>query len=417
MIKHWFTLIWNRKHSNFLLMLEMFIAFLVICILFVQGTRIWTNYQEPLGYEYENVWSVSFSTGTPNDRWVVKEDTDKFYELKRLLESFKQVKAVAGVDMIPFTYNNSTSSDSVPGRKSISIHVTRATDDYLKAMNIRLIEGEWFNESHDALNFTPMVITKRTADELFPGVSPIGKEIFPVAGSEAYDERYLKLLGEGKIRKRKVVGIIENYRKYGALFDPIYMAIQRTAPADSTLLSFIPGNFVVKVDEEGMSGAFEEKMTKALERAAPSWSFSLTPIKRHEERRTQDTLNPLISFALIAGFLIIMIGLGMVGVLWQSITARRPEIGLRRALGATKAEIFGQITGELIVIASFSMLLGSLVFWQFPLLNIIDDVTIEAYMTGWVLAMLFLYAVTAICGLYPSMMATGISPTEALHDE
>ncbi|MFT4666771.1 MAG: putative ABC transport system permease protein, partial [Gammaproteobacteria bacterium] len=54
MIKHIFTLIWNKKRSNFLLFLEIFLAFLVLFAVFTLVIYNLRVYQQPLGYNTQN---------------------------------------------------------------------------------------------------------------------------------------------------------------------------------------------------------------------------------------------------------------------------------------------------------------------------------------------------------------------------
>ena len=63
MIRHLFTLIWNRRRANFLLIAEIFLAFVV---LFVVGSMLvynQRNYRTPLGFAYEQVWRVDLDPG------------------------------------------------------------------------------------------------------------------------------------------------------------------------------------------------------------------------------------------------------------------------------------------------------------------------------------------------------------------
>jgi putative ABC transport system permease protein len=113
----------------------------------------------------------------------------------------------------------------------------------------------------------------------------------------------------------------------------------------------------------------------------------------------------------------IMVALGLIGVLWQSVTRRTMEIGLRRAQGATAANIYLQIMGELFFIATMGLIPGILLIVQFPLLNLIGDLKISVYFYSIAISMLLIYLLTFICGLYPGWLATRIRPAEALHYE
>ena len=69
---------------------------------------------------------------------------------------------------------------------------------------------------------------------------------------------------------------------------------------------------------------------------------------------------PLIVMAVIAAFMLAMVGFGLFGVLWQNTTQRIPEIGLRRAIGASSAHIYRQIIGEQMLLSSVAM------GWRWP---------------------------------------------------
>ena len=84
-------------------------------------------------------------------------------------------------------------------------------------------------------------------------------------------------------------------------------------------------------------------------------------------------LLPLIAAGIVAGFLMLMVVLGLTGVLWQNVTQRTREIGLRRAKGASRPYIYGQILGELMVMTTMAVLLGAVLLAHVPFLNLVDD--------------------------------------------
>ena len=67
MIRHLFKLIWNRKRANALVIAEIFVCFLVLFAVSTLSLYSWTNYHKPLGFAYENVFSVDvqFSESRP----------------------------------------------------------------------------------------------------------------------------------------------------------------------------------------------------------------------------------------------------------------------------------------------------------------------------------------------------------------
>ncbi len=126
---------------------------------------------------------------------------------------------------------------------------------------------------------------------------------------------------------------------------------------------------------------------------------------------------PLAAVGLVAGFLMLMVALGLLGVLWQNVTQRTREMGLRRAKGAAKANVQRQILGEIAVMTSLALLAGVLVAIQFPLLDIIYFVEPHVYAIGLAISVSAIYLLTLACAWYPSRMATRVEPAEALRYE
>src|SRR4051812_13358043 len=61
MFTHLFKLIWNKKRQNALLIIEMFVSFIVMFAVFTAIVYAYKNYKLPMGFSYENVWSVRFA--------------------------------------------------------------------------------------------------------------------------------------------------------------------------------------------------------------------------------------------------------------------------------------------------------------------------------------------------------------------
>src|SRR5476651_1895666 len=114
MIKHLFKLIWNKKKQNFLLMTEILVSFMVIFAVFTLLVYYYNNYKKPMGFEYENVWAVSY-----NNAYKTKSSDSlvTFYEnLRQSIKALPQVKEISFCsDNVPFfqnrwsggeTYNN-----------------------------------------------------------------------------------------------------------------------------------------------------------------------------------------------------------------------------------------------------------------------------------------------------------------------
>jgi putative ABC transport system permease protein len=378
-------------------MLEIFFAFLVLYAVITLSVFYIDNYNKPLGFNYEDRWSVKMDTRQQD---MTKEQRiEKTQQILMALRSFDEVEAVAGLFLLPFTMENYNNRYTIKG-KSVNIHINRATDELKEVLDLKLTRGRWFEKSDEAASTDLVVINESLSKELFGNEDPTGKPLFEVEPGE---------------KEKRIVGVISDFRKDGELA-PLNNYFFERASLYDTVNFTLPNQLIIKL-RPGTTAQFEEKLVTRLQNTVGDWSYEVEPLaEAHRSHRLFYTI-PLIVLSTIAGFLIMMVSLGLIGVIWQNVTARANEIGLRRAAGATVMYIYTQILIELLLIASLGMLLGVLLVIQFPMLGIIDFISTKVYMIALVISIIFIYLVAIACGLYPSWLATKVQPTEALHAE
>ena len=154
-----------------------------------------------------------------------------------------------------------------------------------------------------------------------------------------------------------------------------------------------------------------------LQAEARDWSFEVEPLVQMREAFLKDRLTPVLAVAVVAAFLMLMVALGLTGVVWQNVTQRTREIGLRRAKGATAGRIHRQILGELVVMTTLALAAGLVVVVQFPLLDLVAAVRPAVYGASLAISALAIYGLALVFGWYPSRLATTIQPAEALRYE
>jgi putative ABC transport system permease protein len=132
----------------------------------------------------------------------------------------------------------------------------------------------------------------------------------------------------------------------------------------------------------------------------------------------KEQLIPFIVVAVIAAFMVAMVAFGLFGVLWQNTTRRIPEIGLRRAIGASAGDIYRQIVTEQLLLSSSSMIVGLVLLVQLPLTGALGEgLNWAVFLAAAGLSMAAIYLLSLLCSLYPGWRASRLSPTEALHYE
>ena len=95
-------------------------------------------------------------------------------------------------------------------------------------------------------------------------------------------------------------------------------------------------------------------------------------------------------------------------------------VGLRRAKGATIADVRRQVLVEMVIMTSLALIVGVALLGQLPLLPLPNDLRIVAapvFVGSLVFSVAAIYLLTLACGWYPSRLATKIEPAEALHYE
>jgi putative ABC transport system permease protein len=397
MLRHLFTLMWNRKRANGLLILEIFLAFVVLFVVGSVGVYYWRNYRTPLGFEYATVWKVQLNPGA-------QPRAEQFGSLQRIVARLRSTPGVVtlsrSVDNTPFAFsNNTTEFRAAEGVRKPDVYgdVYDAGPEFREVMGLKMVAGRWFDRRDESpAHYRPIVITEPTQAALFPdGQSALGKLII-----DNDHERY------------RIIGVSEAYRAGGELSEVMpgyfdYVSPQDTARALTVLL--------VRV-QPGSGAALEKKLNEEIRAASGGWSSNILPLP--DERRTQLKVGLALPgiLGVVCVFLLVNVALGLFGVLWLNISQRRAELGVRRALGATGAAISRQVLGEILVVTTFGLLLGLAVAAQFPLLGVFS-VKAGVYLLAMGLAAVGLYALAALCALYPSRLAAGIQPAVALREE
>ncbi len=417
MMRHLIRLMWNRKRQNGLLVAEMFVTFLLVVAVAVLAAHFGTNALRPLGFSYQDVWSVEVrrpagTAGTEDEAKDLARQT-----LRQILTELRAqpaVEAVAWTAMGPYQWYTWSDALLVEGRDAISVAKNRADDAFADVLGIQLIDGRWFSREDDVAwtgGWEPVVINRLLAREIFGRDEAAGETIVeaPFPGSA----------GGPAPRPKRVVGVIDDFRRQGELSMAVPLLFLRQsldAPLEDLSL---PDVLQIRV-RPGTTAAFEETLLGRFRVLAPTWSFTVRPIEVLREGMLRDNIVPLSIITTVAAAMLLMVALGLTGVVWQSVTTRTKEFGLRRAQGASARNVGRQVIVELVVTVSFAIVLGCVLLIQIPLLPLPAWMTVvprPVFVSGVIAAIVAVYSVTILCAWYPSRLATRITPALALRDE
>ncbi len=415
MIAHLCRLAWNRRRTNLLLVAELLLSFLVMTPMIAGWVLFAAKELEPLGFEYENVWSVSLSGdlfGEGGEQ--AREEYRRNIELLRQeLQASDGVEAVALASEAPFRFSQSWNGIAT------SVYIS---DEGLETLGLRLLSGRWFQPEDEALDWTPAVIDQELSQALFGDEDPLGKAIgdSPVINVDPQDSYFPIPPSPDHVR---VVGVVENfyYKEYGNAEVPGFVFLRFSMndwfvfPMQSWIY------FLVKTYAD-TGPAFGEALRariQAVVSAEQSIQFKVKSLAERRDAVRLERLQLLGFIAVISGLMMLMVALGLTGMMWQHVRRRTREIGIRRAVGAPGGRIYGQFLGELAVLVTVAIALGCVPMVQFGLLDMVLGSRVPAYVAacGIGATALALYLLVLLCGLYPSWLASRVRPAEALHHD
>jgi putative ABC transport system permease protein len=396
--RHLLKLVWNRKRANALIVAEILISFIVVFAVLTGAVTFASNWRQPLGFDWHDVWNVSMDIELESNPEANPQVHEATMRIMREAAAFPQVEAVAGSNVPPYAFSTEQGGAKVDG-KWVTLLYDNVTDDFAKVMRMNVIRGRWFNAEDDGAQYRPVVIDRTAARALY------GSEDAAVGKKITYED---------PPDVERVVGVVETYRKDGEVMTPANMVFRRYAPDHK--FGGVVRNLMLRV-RPGTPAQFEEQLVDRLQRVAPEVTFRVRHLSQMRTEALRFRLSPLILGAVVGTFLIAMVALGLTGVLWQNVTRRTREIGLRRALGASGSKVHRQILLEVVLLATTAVIVGCILVLQLPVLGVFSLVSPSAFTAGLAGALATIYALTVLCGLYPSWLASRLQPADALRYE
>ncbi len=399
MLMHLFRLIWNRKLSNLLIILELTLAFVVLYFVSATALHLWSMYNRPLGFEWQSHYSMTINQGAE----ASESDMERLNGMIDRLEQRSDIDWVHIVKQALFQNWHWSTSINHEG-DYIQTYMNTLSDGAAEDLGVTLLSGRFFNEGDAGQAWLPVLINRAVSERLFgEGVDPLGQNINPPSEDQPDQEQ----------TEYRVIGVIEDFRQSGEFWGDEYYVLARF---DTSRNDTFANSLVIR-PQDGLSATFEASLLQEMTQMAPSWNITVRPLADYRQDRIRSVMTPIILSGIVAGFLLLMVAFGLFGVLWQNVTRRTHELGLRRALGASAADIFKQITIEMMLVASFAIVLGTLITIQFTLLGTFSSLNWMTTIKGSVLAAVVLLMLVAICTLYPGWIASRKQPADALRYE
>ena len=382
-----------------MLSLEILLAFAIVFGVAAFGLRYAQLYRMPLGFDGAGVWSVSIDSGHHRDARI---DAEVYETLRRGLAELPEVAGVGFASFEPYAMSTISSDVRRNGNAGqVYTEMMDGDDGLAGVLGLNLVEGRWFSQLDNGAAQRPVVINRRMAEAMFPGERALGQQFVDGEGAKI-------------AATYRVVGVVDDYRAKGELSAPVNFIFTRFEPGKSErdartiLLKLRPGT----------QRDFERRLNARLKLIRNDWTYQIAPLSSTRASMMKSRTIPLIVVGVIAAFMLLMVAFGLFGALWQNTTQRIPEIGLRRALGASAADIYRQIVAEQFVLSSIAIALGLVLLVQLPLTRVLgESLDWQVFAAAALLSMAVIYLISSLCAVYPGWRASRLSPTEALHYE
>jgi putative ABC transport system permease protein len=307
-------------------------------------------------------------------------------------------------------------TQAIAGSNNVGAESVFTSSNYAEVRDLEVASGSFIAPQHDSSGSLVAVLGSRVAETLYPGVDPIGQEV------------RLSFLAGRVVFGFTVIGVLQPVGGTAEANDQVFVPITGLAKRFRFLYTPTGDLRVTQIDVQTAPSADSEEVKQQLSdlllfrhnRTDPDFTIESQDDLLDAASQVANTLSILLG--VVGGISLLVGGIGVMNIMLVSVTERTREIGIRRAVGATAADIVNQFVTEALALSVLGGVIGIVIGVVASLL--VDGQTVgEQEMTtviqAWSIAAAFGVSagVGLISGIYPAWRATVVDPIAALRNE
>ena len=326
-------------------------------------------------------------------------ETLKLQDYQNIVDETRYVAAVSP--------SVNSSGQVIYGANNAPTTIYGISPDYMEIRRYKVEDGEMFSDQDIAVAAKVCVVGKTVVDNLFPGgENPVGKVI-----------RFQKL-------PFKIVGVLESkgYNSMGMDQDDLILAPYTTIQKKVLAITHLQGLTCSALKEEYTEQAIDE-ISEILRRnhklkADEEDDFTIRSQQELSSMLTSTTDMMTVLLAAVAGISLLVGGIGIMNIMYVSVTERTREIGLRMSIGAKGIDILSQFLIESILISVTGGLIG-VIFGVGSAIIVNQVAHFPIFIQPWSVLLSFVVctATGIFFGWYPAKKAAQLDPIEAIRYE
>ncbi len=309
------------------------------------------------------------------------------------------------------------STQVIFGDENVNVSVTGVTPEYQDAYNgVEVANGRFIEGKDVDRRGNVAVLGYQSAIDLFGGFDPVGQKI------------KVTIPGGGRA-SLTVVGVLAEQNSSGmndpneGVFVPISTAQTKIFDGRNSLGETIVNSISVEAASEDQTDAVVDEITVLLRDRhdlAPDEEDDFNVMNQADMLEMANEITGIMTAFLgaIAGISLLVGGIGIMNIMLVSVTERTREIGIRKAVGARKADILIQFLLEAVVLSLLGGVIGILLGVGLgKLVDMTGLMTSVVTLDSVVMAVGFSLAIGLFFGIYPANQAASLNPIEALRYE